>query len=70
MAYCITYRNVVEAKGGIEGSNDEARKFYLLINDANQELYLGCESFSTLSFIIRLYLLKCLHGWSNSSSLI
>jgi len=38
-----------------------------LINDENQELYPGCESFSTLSLIIRLYLLKCLHGWSNSS---
>ncbi|XP_068467230.1 uncharacterized protein [Phaseolus vulgaris] len=62
-----THRNVVEAKGGKEGPNDEARKFYHLINDANQELYPGSKNFSTLSFIIRLYLLKCLHGWSNSS---
>ena len=62
-----THRNVVEAKGGKEGPNDEARKFYHLINDANQELYPGSKHFSTLSFIIRLYLLKCLHGWSNSS---
>jgi len=62
-----TFRNVVEAKEDKEGPNDEARKFYQLINDTNQELYPRCESFSTLSFIIRLYLLKCLHGWSNFS---
>jgi len=62
-----TFKNVVETKGIKEGPNNEARKFYDLINDANKELYPGCESFSTLSFIIRLYLLKCLHGWRNSS---
>jgi len=62
-----TFKNVVETKGIKEGPNNEARKFCDLINDANKELYPGCESFSTLSFNIRLYLLKCLHGWSNSS---
>jgi len=58
---------VVEAKGIKEDPNNKARKLYNVINDANQELYPGCESFSTLSFIIRLYLLKCFHGWGNSS---
>jgi len=62
-----TFRNVVEEKEGKVGPNDEAKKFYQLINDANQELCPGCESFSTLSIIIQLSLLKCLHGWSNSS---
>jgi len=62
-----TFRNVVGAEGIKEGPNNEATKFYNLINDAKQELYPRCESFSTLSFIIRLYLLKCLHGWTNSS---
>ncbi|CAJ2674634.1 unnamed protein product [Trifolium pratense] len=62
-----TFRNVVEEEGSSEGPNEEARKFYNLINEAKQELYPGCEGFSTLSFIIRLYLLKCLHGWSNAS---
>jgi len=38
----MTHRNVVEAKVGKKGPNDEARKFYHLINDANQELYPGC----------------------------
>jgi len=60
------FRNVIE-EGNNEGLNEDARKFYNLINEAKQELYPGCEGFSTLSFIIRLYLLKCLHGWSNVS---
>ncbi|PNX89948.1 hypothetical protein L195_g046071, partial [Trifolium pratense] len=62
-----TFRNVVEEEGSSEGPNEEARKFYNLINEAKQELYPRCEGFYTLSFIIRLYLLKCLHGWSNAS---
>jgi len=57
-----TFRNGVEAKGSKKGLNDEAKKFYNLIHEANQELYPGCKSFSTLSFVIRLFLLKCLHG--------
>jgi len=62
-----TFRNMIEETGGNDGPNDEAKKFYNLINEAKQELYPGCQNFSTLSFIIRLYLLKCLHGWSNAS---
>jgi len=62
-----TFRNVVEGSGDNTGPNEEAKKFYKLINEAKQELYPGCQSFSSLSFIIRMYLLKCLHGWSNAS---
>ena len=61
-----TFINVVDAKRGKEGPNDEAKKLYNLIKEGNQELYPGCERFSSLSFVIRLYLLKCLHGWSNT----
>jgi hypothetical protein len=61
------FRDVVEEDESSKGPNEEAKKFYNLINEAKQELYPGCEGFSTLSFIIRLYLLKCLHGWSNAS---
>ncbi|GAU37847.1 hypothetical protein TSUD_57070 [Trifolium subterraneum] len=56
------FGNVVEEDESSKGPNEEANKFYNLINEAKQELYPGCEGFSTLSFIIRLYLLKCLHG--------
>ncbi|XP_020961184.1 uncharacterized protein LOC110263754 [Arachis ipaensis] len=55
------------AEGVTVGQNEEAKKFYNLIDGASQELYPGCRKFFTLSFTIRLYLLKCLHGWSNAS---
>ena len=57
-----TFRHVAEVESGNKGPNEDAKKFYNLINEAKQELYPGCENFSTLSFTVRLYLLKCLHG--------
>lgn len=62
-----TFKDVAEGGGVHEGINEDAKKFYKLVDDANQELYPGCEKFSSLSFTIRIYLLKCLHGWSNAS---
>ncbi|KAG5614113.1 hypothetical protein H5410_013937 [Solanum commersonii] len=50
-----------------DGPNKDAKKFYNLVEEANQELYPGCTGFSKLPFTLRLYLLKCLHGWSNKS---
>jgi hypothetical protein len=58
------FRDVVQEEYEV---SDDAKKFYNLIEEATQELYSGCKKFSTLSFTIRLYLLKCLHGWSNAS---
>ncbi|XP_019233784.1 PREDICTED: uncharacterized protein LOC109214325 [Nicotiana attenuata] len=55
------------AQGVDECQNEDAKKFYNLVDEASQELYPGCKGFSKLSFTIRLYLLKCLHGWSNES---
>ncbi|XP_019255072.1 PREDICTED: uncharacterized protein LOC109233652 [Nicotiana attenuata] len=61
------FRNVSHAGGVYEGPNEDANKFYNLVDEASQELYPGCKGFSRLSFTICLYLLKCLHGWSNAS---
>ncbi|XP_060215394.1 uncharacterized protein LOC132642147 [Lycium barbarum] len=61
------FRDVTQAEGVYEGQNEDAKKFYKLVDEASQELYPGCKGFSKLSFTIRLYLLKCLHGWSNAS---
>ncbi|XP_019236266.1 PREDICTED: uncharacterized protein LOC109216558 [Nicotiana attenuata] len=61
------FRNAAHAEGVCEGPNEDANKFYNLVDEASQELYPGCKGFSRLSFTIRLYLLKCLHGWSNVS---
>ncbi|KAL4359106.1 hypothetical protein AHAS_Ahas08G0044200 [Arachis hypogaea] len=61
------FGDVPHVDGVTVGQNEEAKKFYNLIDVASQELYPGSKKFSTLSFIICLYLLKCLHGWSNAS---
>ncbi|XP_069149593.1 uncharacterized protein [Solanum lycopersicum] len=61
------FRDVAQAKGAYNGPNEDAKKYYNLVEEASQELYPGCTGFSKLSFTLRLYLLKCLHGWSNES---
>ncbi|KAL6312664.1 hypothetical protein AAG906_018929 [Vitis piasezkii] len=50
-----------------EKPNEDANKFYNLLREAEQELYPGCKKFTKLSFIIRLFHMKCLNGWSNKS---
>ncbi|KAH0784184.1 hypothetical protein KY290_003782 [Solanum tuberosum] len=61
------FRDVAQAEGVYDGPNEDAKKYYNLFEEASQELYPGCTGFSKLSFTFRLYLLKCLHGWSNES---
>ncbi|XP_010668255.3 uncharacterized protein LOC104885252 [Beta vulgaris subsp. vulgaris] len=41
-----------------EGPNEDAKNFFKLIEEGQQELYPGCKKFSKLSFTIRLFLLK------------
>ncbi|XP_059663674.1 uncharacterized protein LOC132309374 [Cornus florida] len=48
-------------------SNEELDKFYRLLEDANQELYLGCKKFSKLSYVVKLYLVKTKYNWSDKS---
>ncbi|XP_058750628.1 uncharacterized protein LOC131623640 [Vicia villosa] len=62
------FRDVVQEENEVNvGLNEDAKKFYNLVEEAKQDLYPGCKNFSKLSFTIRLYLLKCLYGWSNVS---
>nr|XP_017233110.1 PREDICTED: uncharacterized protein LOC108207162 [Daucus carota subsp. sativus] len=55
----------------VEENNDvpnaEATKFYHHATEGRQQLYPGCTNFSRLSFIIRLYHLKCAHGITESA---
>ena len=50
-----------------EEPNKEAKRFYGLLKDAEEKLYPGCQKFSKLSFIMRLFQMKCLYEWSNTS---
>ncbi|XP_072074365.1 uncharacterized protein [Arachis hypogaea] len=62
-----TFRHVLEGDKDGDGPSEDAKKFYNLLEEGKQELYPDCKKFSTLSFVIRLYLLKTLNGWSNAS---
>ncbi|PKU69921.1 hypothetical protein MA16_Dca026744 [Dendrobium catenatum] len=42
--------------------NDHGEKFSNLMQDAGAELYLRCKTFSKLSFILKLFCLKCLYS--------
>ncbi|XP_072080869.1 uncharacterized protein [Arachis hypogaea] len=62
------FGNIANLEEGNSGLNEDAKRFYKLVDKAGLELYLNCTTgFSRLSFIIHLYHLKCLHGWSNTS---
>ncbi|XP_059291096.1 uncharacterized protein LOC132044618 [Lycium ferocissimum] len=63
-----TFRNVegdLRHEGVTEGPSEDAKRFFKLVEEGKQELYPGCKNFSKLSFTIRLYLFKCIHGLSN-----
>ncbi|KAL6547302.1 hypothetical protein OROMI_023023 [Orobanche minor] len=48
-------------------TNAEAMKFYRHVREGKQPLYPGCTKFSRLSFMIKLYHLKCIHGITESA---
>ena len=47
--------------------NENANKFYNLLRKAEHELYPWYKKFTKLSFIIKLFHMKCLNGWNNKS---
>lgn len=49
-----------------EEPNEEAKRFYRLLWEAEQKLYADCE-FSKLSYIVHVFQMKCRYGWSNAS---
>ncbi|XP_039115902.1 uncharacterized protein LOC120251450 [Dioscorea cayenensis subsp. rotundata] len=50
-----------------DGCAEENSNFLKLLRDAEEELFPGCKTFSKLSFIIHLYHIKCLGGWTEKS---
>jgi hypothetical protein len=47
--------------------NSAAKAFFNLLKDAEKELYPGCKEVTKLSFIVKLYQIKCLCGLSNKA---
>ncbi|XP_074343103.1 uncharacterized protein LOC141680892 [Apium graveolens] len=64
-----TYENCNnDSEHGVrKGLDDDAKKFYRLVEEGGQPLYPECLKFTRLSFIVRLYQLKCIHGFSESA---
>ncbi|KAI9112495.1 hypothetical protein K1719_016418 [Acacia pycnantha] len=42
--------------------NDAAREFFSLMDKSDRPLYQGCQKYSKLSFLIKLYHIKCMCG--------
>ncbi|CAL1371190.1 unnamed protein product [Linum trigynum] len=47
--------------------NGTTGKFFRLLEDAEQKLYPNCENFTKLSFIVKLFQIKCLYGISDTA---
>ena len=51
-----------------EEPNESAKNFFDLLKDAQQELWPGCSKLTKISFMVRLFQLKCMGGWSNENA--
>ena len=51
----------------VSEERNEAKEFYELTRDGEQPLYEGCTRYSRLSFLLKLYDIKCLCGLSDKS---
>ena len=47
--------------------NFAARKIFKLMEECRKELYPGCKEASQVSFIVRLFQIKCMFGINNSA---
>ena len=50
-----------------EEPNESAKNFFKLLTEAKRELYPGCKEATKVSFIVRLFQIKCMFGLSNSA---
>ena len=68
---CTSHQPVNEGEARVpelnQGPNEETKTFYDLVRDGNQELYEGCTKYSKLSFLVKLYHIKCLGRLSNKA---
>jgi hypothetical protein len=60
-------RGDMEDDGSFEPSNDDVAAIHKLDADNRQELYSGCNNYSKLRFLVRLFHIKLLGGWTDRS---
>ncbi|KAK4259215.1 hypothetical protein QN277_005569 [Acacia crassicarpa] len=62
--------NIAQDEGTNCFANEEVnadKEFHELVKDGEQPLYGGCQKYSKLSFIVKLYHIKCLCGMTDKS---
>ena len=47
--------------------NEHSREFYNLIEESELPLYPGCERYTKLSFLVKMYHIKCMYGTSDKA---
>ncbi|PKA45796.1 hypothetical protein AXF42_Ash018347 [Apostasia shenzhenica] len=47
--------------------SESTSTYNTLLQECEQPLYPGCEKFSKISFLVQLYHIKCLNGWTTKS---
>jgi hypothetical protein len=50
-----------------EQPNEHAKAFFKLLKEAKKELYPGCKEATKISFIVRLFQIKCMFSLSSSA---
>jgi hypothetical protein len=50
-----------------EQLNEHAKVFFKLLKEAEKELYPGCKDATNISFIVRLFQIKCMFNLSNNA---
>jgi len=72
MIYDVAVPKIMDDASGVKFQQGDASeptsKFFKLLEDASQQLYPGCDTFSKLSLIVELFQIKCLHGLSDKAT--
>jgi hypothetical protein len=59
-------RGAIHGEINEEQPNEKARKFFQLLPEAKKELFSGCTEATKVSFIVKMFQLKCMFGCSNA----
>ncbi|KAH0650428.1 hypothetical protein KY284_030340 [Solanum tuberosum] len=72
MIYDAVDPEIMDDSSGVRFQQGDASeptsKIFKLLEDASQQLYSGCDTFSKLSLIVKLFQIKCLHGLSDKAT--
>jgi len=59
-------RGTIRGEIDEEQPNEKAKKFFKLLQEAKKELFPGCTEATQVSFIVKMFQMKCMFGCSNA----